>query len=331
MRLRKPLATITPTAGDKQHRVQQFPRGYQLGFDRRSLCRAFHCLTVTGAVTDALRRTSPSWTRRSEVHLAAPPAKCRVPYQPPRCIAEAFATRSPIHVTSLSHGKTYTYTVQATNASGTGPASPPTTSFPSQATETESPQNLCPSDIAVTIKAPQRRVAAGSTELILTAATGRAPAAVAQTPDPATPEQPEDRCHRVRPARPSRTSADNQPKETQMRTKAAFVPVAVATCLTASSMSGLSHAAPADSPQPNHALVDKIVVASTRHDPTGATAGSNRDLPDQPRRIRRTAPHPQQPLRRLRHVVARRQEDRGRAATATGSRANPTTPRTCSS
>lgn len=51
-----------------------------------------------------------------------------------------------------------------------------------------------------------------------------------------------------------------------MRTKAAIA-VAVAS-ISAVSVSGRSHAQSTESPQPNHALVDKIVVASDRHAPT---------------------------------------------------------------
>jgi Tol biopolymer transport system component len=52
-----------------------------------------------------------------------------------------------------------------------------------------------------------------------------------------------------------------------MRTKAAILPVAVA-CMSALSVSGLSRAQSTESPEPNHAFVDKIVVVSDRHAPT---------------------------------------------------------------
>jgi len=52
-----------------------------------------------------------------------------------------------------------------------------------------------------------------------------------------------------------------------MRTKAAMLPVAVA-CIGALSVSGPSHAKSTESPEPNHAFVDKITVASDRHAPT---------------------------------------------------------------
>jgi Tol biopolymer transport system component len=53
-----------------------------------------------------------------------------------------------------------------------------------------------------------------------------------------------------------------------VRTEAAVVPVAVAACVAALSVAGPSHAEPIVGPEPNHTLVDKIVVASDRHAPT---------------------------------------------------------------
>jgi hypothetical protein len=56
-----------------------------------------------------------------------------------------------------------------------------------------------------------------------------------------------------------------------MRTKAAILPVAVA-CISALSVSGLTYAQPSESPEPTHALVDRIVVASDRRS-DAASAG----------------------------------------------------------
>ncbi|HEX5997299.1 MAG TPA: hypothetical protein VFY84_19335 [Jiangellales bacterium] len=53
-----------------------------------------------------------------------------------------------------------------------------------------------------------------------------------------------------------------------MRTKAAVVPVAVAACVAALLVAGPSRAESPEGPEPNHMLVDKIVVASDRHAPT---------------------------------------------------------------
>ena len=53
-----------------------------------------------------------------------------------------------------------------------------------------------------------------------------------------------------------------------MRTKAAIVPIAVAACMAALSVPGPSNAESTAGPEPNHAFVDKIVVASDRHAPT---------------------------------------------------------------
>jgi TolB protein len=62
-----------------------------------------------------------------------------------------------------------------------------------------------------------------------------------------------------------------------MRTKAVFLPVAVASCIGALSVSGLD-AQSTGSPQPNHALVDKIVVFSDRHAPTLPPQGNNFEI-----------------------------------------------------
>jgi TolB protein len=53
-----------------------------------------------------------------------------------------------------------------------------------------------------------------------------------------------------------------------MRTKPAIVSAAVAVCMAALSVAGPSHADSSEGPEPNHAFVDKIVVASDRHAPT---------------------------------------------------------------
>ena len=54
-----------------------------------------------------------------------------------------------------------------------------------------------------------------------------------------------------------------------MKNGSAITPVAVAACIAAtSSISGATLAKSAEPTQPNHTLVDKIVVASDRHAPT---------------------------------------------------------------
>ncbi len=53
-----------------------------------------------------------------------------------------------------------------------------------------------------------------------------------------------------------------------MKSKALILPMTVATCIVAASVSDPSHARSKDEPQPNHVLVDKIVVTSDRHAPT---------------------------------------------------------------
>jgi Tol biopolymer transport system component len=67
-------------------------------------------------------------------------------------------------------------------------------------------------------------------------------------------------------------------EETEMRMKAAVVPVAIAICMAALSVSGPSHAQPAEGPEPNHTFVDKIVVTSDRHAPTLPPQISNAEL-----------------------------------------------------
>jgi Tol biopolymer transport system component len=62
-----------------------------------------------------------------------------------------------------------------------------------------------------------------------------------------------------------------------MRIKAAILPVAIA-CTGALLVSGHSDAQSAKSPEPNHALVDKIVVFSDRHAPTLPPQGSNFEI-----------------------------------------------------
>jgi TolB protein len=52
-----------------------------------------------------------------------------------------------------------------------------------------------------------------------------------------------------------------------MRSRALFLPVVAATCVSVS-VAGASPALPSDETQPNHNLVDKILVTSDRHDPT---------------------------------------------------------------
>jgi Tol biopolymer transport system component len=71
---------------------------------------------------------------------------------------------------------------------------------------------------------------------------------------------------------------DDLGKETQMRTKAAILPIAVATWIGALSVSAPSHAQSTESPEPNHAFVDKIVVASDRHAPTLPPQGNNFEI-----------------------------------------------------
>jgi WD40-like Beta Propeller Repeat len=63
-----------------------------------------------------------------------------------------------------------------------------------------------------------------------------------------------------------------------MRTKPAIVPAVVATCMAALSVTGPSHAHSSESPEPNQAFVDKIVVASDRHAPTLPPQINNSEL-----------------------------------------------------
>jgi Tol biopolymer transport system component len=62
-----------------------------------------------------------------------------------------------------------------------------------------------------------------------------------------------------------------------MKTRGAILPITVA-CLSALLVSGHSRAQSANSPGPNHALVDKIVVASDRHAPTLPPQGANFEI-----------------------------------------------------
>ena len=62
-----------------------------------------------------------------------------------------------------------------------------------------------------------------------------------------------------------------------MRTKLAILTAAIATCAAALSVSG-PDAQSTEGTQPNHALVDKIVVSSDRHAPTLPTQGNNWEI-----------------------------------------------------
>ena len=62
-----------------------------------------------------------------------------------------------------------------------------------------------------------------------------------------------------------------------MITKAAILPVAVAACIGALSVAGAG-AKPTAGTQPNHALIDKILVSSDRHAPTLPASADNREI-----------------------------------------------------